>query len=80
MLKVSSGPAALPHNRRRALGLSRDDCVQRFLGCERPVDEDCFKKAAWPDQAAYMKEEQRRFEILDAHWDLPIKSVELDTK
>jgi len=32
----------------------------------------------YPDQDAYKKEEQRRFEILDAHWDLPIKDVELD--
>jgi hypothetical protein len=45
-----------------------------------PIDEDALKKQLWPDQAAYMKEEQRRFEILDAHWDLPIKSVELDAK
>lgn len=27
------------------------------------------------DQEFYKKEEQRRFEILDAHWDLPIKDV-----
>jgi hypothetical protein len=26
------------------------------------------------------KEEQRRFEILDAHWDLPIKDVDLDAR
>ena len=28
----------------------------------------------------YKREEQRRFEILDAHWDLPIKDVDLDAK
>jgi len=28
----------------------------------------------------YKKEEQRRFEILDAHWDLPVKDVDLDTR
>src|SRR5260370_26653802 len=28
------GPAALPHDRRRALGLSRDHRVQEFDGCE----------------------------------------------
>jgi len=32
----------------------------------------------FPDQDSYKKEEQRRFEILDAHWDLPIKDVDLD--
>jgi len=31
----------------------------------------------YPDQATYQKEEQRRFEILDAHWDLPTKDLEL---
>jgi hypothetical protein len=35
-------------------------------------------KQLYPDQETYKKEEQRRFEILDAHWDLPIKEVELD--
>src|ERR1039458_712179 len=45
-----------------------------------PFDEDALKKQLWPDQATYAKEEQRRFEILDAHWDLPIKNVELDGK
>jgi hypothetical protein len=35
-------------------------------------------KNLYPDEDAYKKEEQRRFEILDAHWDLPIKEVELD--
>lgn len=26
----------------------------------------------YPDQAKYKKEEQRRFEILEAHWDVPL--------
>ncbi len=45
-----------------------------------PFDEDAMKKQLWPDQAAYAKEEQRRFEILAGHWDVPIKNVELDGK
>jgi hypothetical protein len=45
-----------------------------------PFDEDPLKKQLWPDQATYKKEEQRRFEILDAHWDLPIKTVDLESK
>jgi hypothetical protein len=32
-------------------------------------------KELWPDQAAYKREEQRRFEILLAHWDLPVTDV-----
>jgi hypothetical protein len=43
-------------------------------------DEDALKKQLWPDQETYTREEQRRFEILDAHWDLPIKTVDLDAK
>ena len=45
-----------------------------------PFDEEMMKKQLWPDQATYAREEQRRFEILDAHWDLPIKNLELDPK
>jgi hypothetical protein len=37
-------------------------------------------KQLFPDQDTFKKEEQRRFEILDAHWDLPIKEVDLDAK
>lgn len=37
-------------------------------------------KQLYPDQETYKKEEQRRFEILDAHWDLPIKDVALDVR
>jgi len=36
-------------------------------------------KQLFPDQDSYKKEEQRRFEILDAHWDLPIKDSDLDS-
>jgi len=35
-------------------------------------------RAELPDQAAYEREEQRRFEILDAHWDLPVKTLDLN--
>ena len=43
-------------------------------------DEEAFIKQLWPDQDTYKKEEQRRFEILDAHWDLPVKTVDLEGK
>ena len=43
-----------------------------------PFDEDAIKKQLWPDQETYTKEEQRRFEILDAHWDLPVRVVDLE--
>jgi hypothetical protein len=43
-----------------------------------PFDEDALKKQVYPDQATYEREEQRRFEILDAHWDLPVKTLDLE--
>jgi hypothetical protein len=38
-------------------------------------DEDRLIKQLWPDQATYTREEQRRFEILLAHWDLPVTDI-----
>jgi hypothetical protein len=38
-------------------------------------DEEAFMKELWPDQATYQKEEQRRFEILLGHWDLPVTDI-----
>jgi len=38
-------------------------------------DEEAFIKELWPDQGAYQKEEQRRFEILLSHWDLPVTDI-----
>ncbi|HYH00004.1 MAG TPA: hypothetical protein VD837_12790 [Terriglobales bacterium] len=35
-------------------------------------------KQLYPDQATFKREEQRRFEILEAHWDLPITKVDLE--
>jgi hypothetical protein len=43
-----------------------------------PFEEDALKKQLWPDQAGYEREEQRRFEILDAHWDLPVRTLDLE--
>jgi hypothetical protein len=37
-----------------------------------------IKKQLYPDQETFIKEEQRRFEILAAHWDLPIVDIELE--
>jgi hypothetical protein len=38
-------------------------------------DEDRLIKQLWPDQATYQHEEQRRFEILLSHWDLPLTDI-----
>jgi hypothetical protein len=44
--------------------------------CE-PFDEGALKRQLFPDQASFRAQEQRRFEILDAHWDLPMRAVAL---
>ena len=41
-------------------------------------DEDALKRQLFPDQATYTGEEQRRFEILEAHWDLPVRQLDLE--
>ncbi len=38
-------------------------------------DEEQFIKELWPDQETYKREEQRRFEILLGHWDLPVTDI-----
>jgi hypothetical protein len=43
-------------------------------------DSAALIKQLYPDQETYKKEEQRRFEILDSHSDVPIKDVDLDGK
>jgi len=45
------------------------------VATEANPDEEKFIKELWPDQATYRKEEQRRFEILLAHWDLPVTEI-----
>jgi hypothetical protein len=39
-----------------------------------PAEERLIKQL-WPDQVTYQREEQRRFEILLAHWDLPVTDI-----
>jgi hypothetical protein len=52
------------------------------LVANQEFDEQAVIRQLFPDQETYKREEQRRFEILVAHWDLPIKPLDLnlDTK
>jgi hypothetical protein len=43
-------------------------------------DSEALLRQLYPDQDSYKKEEQRRFEILDGHWDVPIKDVVLEKR
>src|ERR1035437_1029830 len=38
-------------------------------------DEETLIRQLYPDQDTYKREEQRRFEILLAHWDLPVTDI-----
>lgn len=40
-------------------------------------DESTINKVLYPDQQTFKQEEQRRFEILLAHWDLPLLDVDI---
>jgi hypothetical protein len=45
-----------------------------------PSDDAEIVRRLYPDQAKFQKEEQRRFEILDAHWDVPLNELDLEGK
>ena len=42
-----------------------------------PSGEEEIQKRLYPDRAKFLKEEQRRFEILQAHWDVPLNELDL---
>jgi len=39
---------------------------------------DPYKKQLFPDQDSYVKAEQQRFELVIAHWDVPVEAVVLN--
>lgn len=43
-----------------------------------PFDEAAITRQLFPDQQTFRQEEQRRFEILLGHWDVPIVAVNLN--
>ncbi|HVR71742.1 MAG TPA: hypothetical protein VMT87_12945 [Vicinamibacteria bacterium] len=40
--------------------------------------EEAIVRALYPDQETFRREEQRRFEILEGHWDVPLVPVDLE--
>lgn len=44
-----------------------------------PTEEEIVAKL-YPDRAKLQREEQRRFELLLAHWDVPLNRIDLDTR
>ena len=45
----------------------------------RPTTYEVVTKL-YPDRAKFLKEEQRRFELLVAHWDAPLNRLDLDVR
>lgn len=46
---------------------------------DTPTDEEIIAKL-YRDRATFTREEQRRFEILAAHWDVPLNRLDLDAR
>jgi hypothetical protein len=44
-----------------------------------PFDNSTILKELYPDRGLFDAEEQRRFELLEAHWDLPVKAENLSS-
>lgn len=45
-----------------------------------PSGQEEIVRKLYPDQAKFRKEEQRRFEILEAHWDVPLNEIDFETR
>jgi hypothetical protein len=45
-----------------------------------PSGEEEIVRRLYPNRAQFLKEEQRRFEILDAHWDVPLNELDIDNR
>jgi hypothetical protein len=46
--------------------------AEAFVG---PTEQADITRKLYPDQQKFRREEQRRFEILDAHWDVPLNEL-----
>lgn len=59
-----------------------DYCVtivfKNMAAASDQASEEPIIKQLYPDQETFKREEQRRFEILLGHWDVPVVSVPLD--
>lgn len=52
-----------------------------FKNAQAAFDPDLtepYKKQLYPDLERLIKDEQHRFELLIAHWDIPVEKVDLD--
>lgn len=77
--RILSMSAAYPRN--HASEATRWDMrftiVYRDVLAEHEETSEAFVKALYPDQVTFMKEEQRRFELLLEHMDIPVRIDDL---
>lgn len=45
-----------------------------------PSGEDEIVKRLYADQATFRREESRRFEILEGHWDVPLNEIDMTSR
>jgi hypothetical protein len=55
------------------------ELVEREQVSGLPSEEELIRKL-YPDQETFRKEERRRFELLEAHWDVPLNPVDFETR
>jgi hypothetical protein len=46
-----------------------------FAALGAPSGEEEIARRLYPDQETFRREEQRRFELIEAHWDVPLTPV-----
>lgn len=46
-----------------------------FAALGGPSGEEAIAKRLYPDQETFRRQEQRRFELIEAHWDVPLAPV-----
>lgn len=57
-----------------AVELVRREGVQ-----DLPSEQEIVRKL-YPDQGTFRQEEQRRFQLLQAHWDVPLNPIDFETR
>jgi hypothetical protein len=55
------------------------ELVERAGATGTPSEQEVIKKL-YPDQKRFREEEQRRFELLEAHWDVPLSAVDFASR
>src|SRR5262245_25570530 len=55
------------------------ELVEPAVSPTSPTESEIVAKL-YPDRAKLQREEERRFQLLTAHWDVPLNRVDLDTR